>query len=178
MSNTDPSQPMATDLADLLRSAMRRLPGPVSIVSTHDLEAGEAAGMVASAVVPVSMQPASMLVAVNQQARCHAAIEGQGRFCINLLGTDQTGLVRPFSDPSQREQRFTMAQWDYADTIPFLPSAMANIFCRVENTLVHGTHELFIGDVYDVRVKDSDTSGESDPLGWMEGGFARFGALD
>ncbi len=76
-------------------------------------------------------------------------------------------------------QRFTGAAWEFADRIPFLPVATANLFCRVENTLVHGSHELFVGDVYDVKLRAEDTvSGDVDPLGWMEGGFARFGAID
>lgn len=168
----------APDLALLLRSAMRRLPGPVSIVTTHDVEASEPAGMAASAVVPVSMEPPSMLVAVNRQSRCHSAIEGQGRFCINLLGTDQTALVDPFSNPAKRDERFSVADWQYADDIPFLPSAIANLFCEVRTTLIHGTHELFVGNVYDVKMRAAVGADEADPLGWMEGGFARFGALD
>lgn len=162
-------------IAGLLRSAMRRLPGPVSIITTHDPAESEPAGMIASAVIPVSMDPPSMLVAVNRQTRCHASIEGQGRFCINLLGTDQTQLVDPFSNPARRDERFAGAGWRFADTIPHLPEAMANIFCEVRKTLVHGTHELFVGDVYDVRLAEIE---EADPLGWKEGGFARFGSID
>lgn len=175
MSNQDGNSSPQNDLSAGLRQAMRRLPGPVSIVATHDKETGKPAGMAASAVIPVSMDPPSMLIAVNREARCHAAIEGQGRFCINLLGTDQTALVEPFSNFQKREERFSMADWEYSDQIPFLPAAMANLFCEVRTTLIHGTHELFVGNVYDVRSNQGDTP---DPLGWMEGGFARFGALD
>ncbi|MGB7373000.1 flavin reductase family protein [Pontixanthobacter sp.] len=178
MNSADQPPGEAADLARLLRSAMRRLPGPVSIVTTHDVAAREPAGMAASAVVPVSMEPPSMMVAVNRQSRCHSAIEGQGRFCINLLGTDQTALVDPFSNPAKRSERFSVADWNYADEIPFLPSAIANLFCEVHATLIHGTHELFVGNVYDVKLRLAVGAEEADPLGWMEGGFARFGALD
>ncbi|MCB2085433.1 MAG: flavin reductase [Sphingomonadaceae bacterium] len=163
------------DITVLLRSALRRLPGPVSIVTTHDPAGGGPAGMVASAVIPVSMEPPSMLVAVNRQSSCHACIENAGRFCINLLGTEQRELVAPFSTASLRQSRFETGGWEFADNIPFLSGAIANLFCKVENTLVHGSHELFIGDVYEVRLADGS---EADPLGWMEGGFARFGSLD
>ncbi len=162
-------------LAAGLRSAMRRMPGPVSLVTTHDDALNAPAGMAASAVIPVSMEPPSMLVAVNRQSRCHAAIEAHGRFCINLLGTDQARLVETFSTAGLRDERFSTSEWEYSDSIPFLPTAMASIFCEVRTTLVHGTHELFIGNAYDVRMRDTEGL---DPLGWMEGGFARFGALD
>ncbi len=177
---TTASPDIAPDtLAERLRFAMRRLPGPVSIITTHDSATNGPVGMVASAVIPVAMEPPSMLVAVNRQSACHASIEKTGRFCINLLGTDQRALVKPFSTPSLRDQRFAGAAWEFADRIPFLPVATANLFCRVENTLVHGSHELFVGDVYDVKLRDEDTvAGNVDPLGWMEGGFARFGVID
>nr|WP_137676600.1 flavin reductase family protein [Parerythrobacter lutipelagi] len=169
------TDPATGDLAQQLRSAMRRLPGPVSIVTTHDPSLDEPVGMVASAVIPVSMEPASMLVAVNRQSQCHASIEQAGRFCINLLGTGHRDLVEPFSTPSMRDSRFASGRWEYADTMPYLPGAMASLFCRVEATLVHGSHELFVGNTYDVKLAEGE---ELDPLGWMEGGFARFGALD
>ena len=168
-----PSDP--AELAPRLRSALRRLPGPVSIVTTHDIESGGPVGMVASAVIPVSMEPPSMLVAVNRRSLCHASIERAGRFCINLLGTDQRDLVAPFSTPSMRDQRFAGGDWTTFEAIPFLSDALANLFCKVEATLVHGSHELFVGNAYEVRLRDGE---ESEPLGWMEGGFARFGALD
>lgn len=162
-------------IADKLRSALRRLPGPVSIVTSHDEAEGGPVGMVASAVIPVSMEPPSMLVAVNRRSQCHASIEKEGRFCINLLGTEQRRLVEPFSTPGMRDERFTDGPWHVADGMPWLETAVANLFCRVEATLVHGSHELFVGNVYDVRTRDDD---ELDPLGWLEGGFARFGALE
>ncbi|WP_209348349.1 flavin reductase family protein [Pontixanthobacter sp. CEM42] len=175
MEKADQTGDVQAKLAAQLRQAMRRLPGPVSIVATHDNELNEPAGMAASAVIPVSMDPPSMLIAVNRESRCHAAIEGQGRFCINLLGTDQTALVEPFSNFAKRNQRFSMTEWEYADSIPYLPAAMANLFCEVRTTLIHGTHEMFVGNVYDVRSRDDDGL---DPLGWMEGSFARFGLID
>ncbi len=175
MSGSKPSGGDIDAIGGSLRAALRRLPGPVSIVATHDPASDAPAGMAASAVIPVSMDPPSMLIAVNTDARCHAAIEQQGRFCINLLGTDQTALVEPFSNYQKRDERFGLADWQFADQIPYLPSAMANLFCEVRSTLVHGTHELFVGDVYDVR---SQEGGDTDPLGWMEGNFARFGSLD
>ena len=174
--NDLPPQPDAQGLlSERLRKAMRRMPGPVSLVTTHDPAVDAPAGMAASAVIPVSMEPPSMLVAVNRQSRCHAAIEANGKFCINLLATDQAHLVKTFATSALREERFNQAEWEYSASIPFLPAAIACIFCDVHTTLVHGTHELFIGNAYDVRLRDADGL---DPLGWMEGGFARFGAMD
>ena len=116
-----------------------------------------------------------MLVAINRQASAHASIERAGRYCINLLGTSQTALVSLFSSSAMRDQRFASDAWSYAEGIPYLTGACSSIFCDVRTTLVFGTHELFIGEVYDVRGGSSAEA--ADPLGWLEGTFAQLGRL-
>ena len=162
-------------VADLLRLALRRLPGPVSLVTTCEPDTKQPAGMVASAVIPVSMEPPSMLVSVNRSSRMHGVMTRSGRFCINLLGTEQTEYVGLFSTPQRRGDRFASQHWRYEDGIPYLPTGLTNIFCELCQSHEFGTHELFIGRVIDVR---GDPDAEGDPLGWMEGDFARFGRLD
>lgn len=161
-------------IATALKAAMRRMPGAVALITTHDPVSDRPAGLAASAVIPVSMDPPSMLIAVNRTASAHVAIERAGRYCVNLLGTSQTALVGVFSNSEMRDQRFASEDWAFRDGIPYLPAVCASIFCDVRERLVHGTHELFIGDVYDVR-----GAGEPhpDPLGWIEGGFARLSPL-
>ncbi len=116
-----------------------------------------------------------MLVSVNRSASMHRVIEQSGIFCINLLGLQQRAFVRPFSTHAMRDSRFDTGNWAYHAGVPWLPDACASIFCRVSDTKRFGTHELFIAEVEDVR----STSGSADePLGWMDGEFARFGSLD
>jgi flavin reductase (DIM6/NTAB) family NADH-FMN oxidoreductase RutF len=163
-----------TDIASGLKAAMRRMPGAVALITTWDPGEDKPAGLAASAVIPVSMDPPSMLVAVNRSASAHAAIERAGRYCVNLLGTTQTALVGLFSSSEMRDRRFASEDWQYRDGLPYLPTACANIFCEISTTLIHGTHELFVGDVFDIRTGVAEGA---DPLGWIEGGFARLGRL-
>ncbi|QJU58796.1 flavin reductase [Sphingomonas sp. AP4-R1] len=166
----------AAELSNGLKSAMRRMPGAVALITTRDPATDQPAGLAASAVIPVSMEPPSMLVAINRASSAHSAIERAQRYCVNLLGTTHTAFVSLFSNSAMREQRFASDEWRYQDGIPYLPSACSSIFCEIRTTLVHGTHELFIGDVYDVRSAGGD--GEpADPLGWLEGTFAQLGRL-
>lgn len=160
-------------VADRLKAAMRRMPGPVALVTTAAPDGSGYAGLAASAVIPVSMDPPSMLVAVNRAASAHRTIEQAGRFCINLLSTGQTELVRIFSSPARRAERFVDGGWLDRDGLPYLPSACVSIFCTVERTQIFGTHELFIGAVDEVT---PGTGGE--PMGWIEGGFAQMLALE
>jgi flavin reductase (DIM6/NTAB) family NADH-FMN oxidoreductase RutF len=163
-------RPDVTLLAADLKAAMRRMPSAVSLITTRDPVDEHPAGLVASAVIPVSMQPPSMLVSVNRAGSTHAAISRAGRYCINLLTTAQTELVSRFTSQDLRDLRFTSELWHYDGEIPFLPTACASIFCETIGTLVVGTHELFIGEVVQVQ---AGSSASSDPLGWIEGGFAR-----
>lgn len=156
------------DVAEGLKAAMRRMPGPVALVTTADPVDGAYAGLAASAVIPVSMEPPSMLVAINRGASAHMTLARAGRFCINLLCTGQTDLVRLFSNSALRAERFAGEGWRDRDGLPWLPAACASIFCTVETTQHFGTHELFVGAVDGVV-----TGAGTEPMGWIEGDFAR-----
>ena len=147
---------------------MRRMPGPVALVTTTDPDGNGYAGLAASAVIPVSMEPPSMLVAINRNASAHATLTRAGRFCINLLCTGQTDLVGCFSSSARRGERFAGEEWRDHDGLPYLPAACASIFCTVETTQMFGTHELFVGAVVDVIAGEG-----TEPMGWIEGDFAR-----
>lgn len=162
-----------TSVADRLKAAMRRMPGPVALVTTAAPDGSGYAGLAASAVIPVSMDPPSMLVAVNRNASAHRTIEQAGRFCINLLSTGETELVRIFSSPTRRAERFAEGEWLDRDGLPYLASACVSIFCTIERTQVFGTHELFIGAVDEVLPGTG-----TEPMGWIEGGFAQLLALE
>jgi flavin reductase (DIM6/NTAB) family NADH-FMN oxidoreductase RutF len=162
-----------SDVADDLKAAMRRMPGPVALVTTADPRDGGYAGLAASAVIPVSMDPPSMLVAVNRGASAHGVIERAGRFCLNLLCNSQTDLVSVFGNSARRAERFTGDLWADREGLPYLPGACFSIFCTVAQTQPFGTHELFIGTV-DAVLAGTGT----DPMGWIEGGFARLQALE
>jgi flavin reductase (DIM6/NTAB) family NADH-FMN oxidoreductase RutF len=154
------------------REAMRRLAASVMIVTTRDAE-GQPHGMVASSVIPVSMDPPSMLVAVNRSASLHPVLLGSRRFCVNLLADHQHHLLAPFSQTALRSQRFSSADWRQAasndtERLPWLPEAPAVIECAVDLATDYGTHTLFVGRVLKVRCTDTTASAVS-PLVWLAG---------
>lgn len=171
-----PSPSRAPALADLsageFREAMRRLAASVMIVTTRDTE-GHPHGMVASSVIPVSMDPPSMLVAVNRTAGLHPALSASGRFCVNLLADHQHHLLTPFSQSGLRVQRFRSDDWSDAwppasDRLPWLPQAPAAIECEVDLVTDYGTHTLFIGRVMSVHCPVATPDGLA-PLVWLAG---------
>jgi len=154
------------------REAMRRLAATVMIVTGRDME-GQPHGMVASSVIPVSMDPPSMLVAVNRDASLHPVLLRSRCFCVNLLADHQHHLLAPFSQTALRSQRFRSDDWCDAwsnDTrrLPWLPDAPAVVECAVDLATEYGTHTLFVGRVLNVRCTTTTASATS-PLVWLAG---------
>ena len=148
------------------------MPSAVAIITTYDPETGTPAGLAASAVIPVSMEPPSMLISINTSASAHKTIEKSRLFCVNLLGVEQSPLVGPFSKSAERDKRFADPAWQQHDGLPYLSTAASSIFCRVSTTLLFGTHELFIGEIFNLHANDT-----LHPLGWLEGDFAKLDRL-
>ena len=154
------------------RDAMRRLASSVTIVTSRDLQ-GQPHGMVASSVIPVSMDPPSMLVAVNRDAGLHPVLLHSRRFCVNLLADHQHHLLAPFSQSALRAQRFRSEDWcnawsDDPELLPWLPGAAAVIDCAVDLATPYGTHTLFVGRVLGVQCTAGAHS-RAAPLVWLAG---------
>jgi flavin reductase (DIM6/NTAB) family NADH-FMN oxidoreductase RutF len=154
------------------REAMRRLAASVMIVTSRDVE-GQPHGMVASSVIPVSMDPPSMLVAVNRDAGLHPVLLRSRRFCVNLLSDQQHHLLLPFSQTALRSQRFRSDDWcnswsNDTEQLPWLPAAPAVIDCAVDLATEYGTHTLFVGRVLNVQCT-ATTAGATGPLVWLAG---------
>lgn len=157
----------ATELESSFRSAMRRVAATVALVTTRDAQ-GCPHGVAASSVIPVSMDPPSMLVAVNRGASIHLPLSAVRRFCVNVLGSGQHELLARFSQSALRDQRFAGNDWQQGPReLPWLASAPAAVFCEVEQSIDYGTHTIFIGRVHDI-VFGSD----AEPMVWL-GGAAR-----
>lgn len=153
------------EITALLKSSMRNLPAGVALVTSRDPQTGIKGGMAASSVISVTMDPPSMLVAVNRSASTHAIIKKSKKFCINLLDVAHRDLVTLFSSPDQREERFSHPDWQELHEMDYYTGA-TNIFCNMTSSLVTGTHEIFIGEVFDIHHAEALV-----PLGWMAGGF-------
>ncbi len=161
-----------------LKEAMRCLASSVAIVTSRDTE-GQPHGMAASAVIPVSMNPPSMLVCVNRDAGLYPVVQQSGRYCVNLLADAQHHLLAPFSQTALREQRFRSEDWrdawnPTANALPWLDKASASIECEVAESVGYGTHTLFIGRVVGVR-RAAPPAGAAvcTPLVWLAGQRAR-----
>lgn len=144
------------------KKAMRRLTSTVTIITTA--HRGERFGMVATAVSSVSAEPPSIVIGVNHSASLFEPLIGSGRFAVNMLECADASLIAIFGGQIKGQERFNHGQWIDADDIPSLASAQATLICTVAKTLTYGSHELIIGTIEHVRVKEAIS-----PLLWQDG---------
>jgi flavin reductase (DIM6/NTAB) family NADH-FMN oxidoreductase RutF len=69
----------AEEIVDKFRASLRLAAGSVSLATS------------------LSMDPPSMLVAINRSASIHPVIKRTGRFCLNLMAEAQASLLESFS---------------------------------------------------------------------------------
>lgn len=168
-------QDSPSEIEEAFRAAMRQLAASVTIITSRDTD-GTPHGMVASSVISVSMDPASMLIAVNRSAGLHPVLLRSRKFCINLLSESQGELLKPFSNSLLREQRFQSSNWrdvwpPESVRLPWLVDAAASMECEVALVTDYGTHSLFVGRVLLVHGNPPATNPAptAAPLVWLAG---------
>ena len=159
-----PSEDRTDAVGEAFRHAMRRLAGGVAIAAAR--EGDRRFGMTMTAVMSLSMEPPSLVLAVNRDASMFGPL-GRGRpFCVNLVGQELEPLVRAFSaQPSAK--RFEVGDWcEGPGGAPSLLGAQAAIFCDVGPIHHFGSHALVIGLVTDAWIGE-----EISPLVHLDGRY-------
>jgi flavin reductase (DIM6/NTAB) family NADH-FMN oxidoreductase RutF len=129
------------------KAVMAQWASGVTIATTRQAEAP--VGMTVSSFTSVSLQPAQILICVNQRANTHAAIIESGYFAVNLLAAEQqewgmrfAGLLPAVGD------RFSGIAWTIAQTgAPILPGVLGWLDCRLNHLYSGGDHTIFVGAV-------------------------------
>ncbi len=144
-------------VVESFKLAMRELATTVSVITTGDDSIR--GGLTATAVTSLSMEPAAILICVNRTASAWPLIEKSGQFCVNLLARSQEDVANVFAGRSgcESHERFQEAgEWTFAHNgVSMLDGAMANVVCKLDKVIDHGTHAICIGAVTEVRLADS-----------------------
>jgi flavin reductase len=75
-------------------------------------------------------------------------------------------VSRAFAEPNSPE-RFACGRWqDDEHNIPYLVNAQAAIFSVKSKTVTCGSHAIFIGNVYDTKIRE-----DISPLLYQNGGY-------
>jgi flavin reductase (DIM6/NTAB) family NADH-FMN oxidoreductase RutF len=147
------------------REAISHFVTGVTVITT--LSDGRLAGMTASAVASVSLDPILLLVCINSELPTHRAIAAAGRFVVNVLGEGQEALAVRFARPAV--DKFEGVPLRRGHELPVLEEAIAHFTCEVTERLPGGDHSIFIG-----RVRECGAVPGKRPLVYFR---SSFGAL-
>lgn len=154
-----------TAIEHRFKGAMRRLASGVALVTTASAD-GTPFGIAMTAFMSLSMEPPSLLLAINRNASLCAPLIERGRFAVNILAQPQAGLCRAFVS-SPVAERFAPGIWHAGEGgIPRLDDALACIICSVGQADPFGSHMVIQGLVENVVLGD-----DIDPLIYLDGRY-------
>jgi flavin reductase (DIM6/NTAB) family NADH-FMN oxidoreductase RutF len=134
-----------------LAAAVGKIPSGLFIITTVLQERKE--GYLGSWIQQVSFSPLLIQIAIRPGRPCYEAIKAEGRFCINVVGQKNGGIMKPFWTPDANRDPFEGLQWT---TTPrgniVLESALAALECEVRSSATPGDHELIFAEVVDGRM--------------------------
>lgn len=137
------------------KDAMRELAGAVTIITAGT--GADAAGLTATAVCSLSMEPPRLLVCINRSGATFAALLASGEFCVNVLDAKQESLAVEFAGRTGKSgaDKFAGAEWERSEAAPPRHlGALAAVHCRVHTMTILGTHAIVIGDVVQTHIGD------------------------
>jgi flavin reductase (DIM6/NTAB) family NADH-FMN oxidoreductase RutF len=135
------SQPTVDEIA--FREAIAHFATGVTVVTTT--YRGRPAGMTASAVCSLSVDPVLLLVCIDNRLATHEAIDASRRFAVNVLGEGDEVLARRFA--RRAEDKFEGVPLIEDSDPPLLAQAIASFVCDVDERVPGGDHSIFVGRV-------------------------------
>ena len=133
-------------------------PVPQTIVSCRDKD-GKNNALVVGFAANVSLDPAMVMVGIVPSRHSHHMVKESGCFVINLPGKDFKKEYDYLGSHSGRdEDKFASLdlKWEDAKYVdaPILTGCPVSIECSVVDSMMPGTHELFVGKVEAVHVDE------------------------
>lgn len=148
------------------KQAMRRLASTITIITAGRGKAR--VGMAATAVTSVTADPPTILISVNRATSISPILETERMFCVNLLSGKHGDLVGVFGGAQKAADRFSFGSWTETSVgVPMLADASSAMLCRVAQSVIVGTHTLYIGEVVEIV-----NHAVIDPLVWFDGQLA------
>jgi flavin reductase (DIM6/NTAB) family NADH-FMN oxidoreductase RutF len=145
--------------SDDFRSAMRRLPGGVSVITVG--RGKDITGMTVTSVSSLSVDPATLIVSINRDSSSWSLLRQYGFFGVNILTADQLDIAERFTgkNGAKGADRFQGAEWiTRASGVPLLAGALAAVDCEVEDIVERHSHAIVIGRVLDLQLSAPTTA--------------------
>ncbi|MGE7762169.1 flavin reductase family protein [Peribacillus sp. NPDC097895] len=133
------------------RNAMGKFATGVTVIATE--VDGGVHGMTANAFMSVSLNPKLVVISLAEKAQMLEKIKKSKTFSVNILSDDQRELSMIFAGQLKEHEEVV---FERLDGKPVIPSAVAQIACKVSGEYVEGDHTLIIGKVTDIHLEESD----------------------
>jgi len=139
--------------ADRLRDAMSELPAGVSILTTTD-EDGRPRGATISAVTSLSLEPALLLVCLDQHSETLSALSQGHRFLLHIVAEGQEATAYALARKSH--DKFDDVEWrPKHGGLPFIEGCTIAFLCTVETLFPGGDHVIVVGRIERVAQDDA-----------------------
>lgn len=155
---------MAVIDSRLFRDAMARFATGVAVVTTRDTT-GRPVGVTINSLSSVSLEPPLLLWSLALKAPSLEAFRQSGLFAVNILPGSRDDLCRQFATPAPDKFRGVRYTVD-CHGLPLLDDVLAQLVCRTWARYPGGDHEIFVGQVEDIRIA------EGEPLVFFRGRLA------
>lgn len=153
-----------------LRRLLGHYPTGVSVVTANGVE-GDPLALVIGSFTSVSLDPPLVGFLPMRSSRTWQRMADIGRFCINVLGSDQERICRAMAgQPSQRFENVALGR--SASGLPLLDDAILHIECTQRVMLEAGDHWFVLGGVDRIAARR-----EHDPLIFHRGAYGSFRPL-
>nr|WP_259465125.1 flavin reductase family protein [Streptomyces sp. TLI_171] len=147
----------------------------VSLLTVHDAEDGEDAGMTATSFLSVSLEPPLVLVSVREDSRMDELLSRTQDWAVSLLGEEHRTLASRFAMKGRLSDRLLFADtaWQRGphSGAPLIDGALATVECRTEQRIPAGDHTLVLGRVLAAQVP----APAGRPLLYFRSGYRQLG---
>ena len=131
-----------------IAAAVGKIPSGLFIVTAALGDRKE--GYLGSWIQQASFSPLLVNIAIRPGRPCYDIIKSHGRFCINVIGQKNGGVLKPFWNPESTPDPFAELDW-YASSRGniLLKTALAALECEVRSSVTPGDHEIVFAEVVD-----------------------------
>lgn len=133
---------------------------------------GKPVGIVVGTFTSVSLDPPLVGFLPDKKSSTWPTIEAAGRFCVNVLASDQQHVCRQMA--AKGAERFDGLEIEISEhDLPVIAGSIARIECTIHSVTEAGDHWFVLGNVLKL-----ETSRHDDPMLFHRGrygGFAEIG---
>lgn len=152
------------------RDVLGSYPTGVCVISALDPD-GIPAGMVVGTFTSVSLDPPLVGFLPDKNSSSWPKIEQAGRFCVNVLASDQQDICRRVA--AKGPEKFAGIDYALSDNeLPVITNAIATIECTIHSVTDAGDHWFVLGAVLGMK-----TSRDEDPMLFHRGRYGGFSEI-